>query len=35
MVNMIALARQFDTQMKMLTTADSNARQASKILSVN
>jgi flagellar basal-body rod protein FlgF len=33
MVNMISLARQFDTQMKMLTTADSNARQASKILS--
>lgn len=35
MVNMIALARQFDTQMKMLTTADNNARQASKILSLN
>jgi flagellar basal-body rod protein FlgF len=35
MVNMISLARQFDTQMKMLTTADNNARQASKILSVN
>jgi flagellar basal-body rod protein FlgF len=34
MVNMISLARQFDTQMKMLTTADNNARQASKILSV-
>lgn len=33
MVNMISLARQFDTQMKMLTTADNNARQASKILS--
>jgi len=35
MVNMISLARQFDTQMKMLTTADNNARQASKILGVN
>jgi flagellar basal-body rod protein FlgF len=35
MVNMISLARQFDTQMKMLTTADSDARQAAKILSVN
>jgi flagellar basal-body rod protein FlgF len=35
MVNMISLARQFDMQMKMLTTADNNARQASKILSSN
>lgn len=35
MVNMISLARQFDTQMKMLSTADSNARQASKLLSIN
>ncbi len=35
LVNMISLARQFDTQIKMLTTADSNARQASKLLSVN
>jgi len=35
MVNMISLARQFETQMKMLTTADNNARQASKILSTN
>jgi flagellar basal-body rod protein FlgF len=35
MVNMISLARQFDTQMKMLTTADNDARQASKILSSN
>ncbi len=34
MVNMITLARQFDMQMKMLTTADNNARQASQILSV-
>ncbi len=35
MVNMITLARQFETQIKLLTTADNNARQASKILSVN
>jgi flagellar basal-body rod protein FlgF len=35
MVNMISLARQFETQMKMLTTADSDARQAAKILSMN
>ena len=35
MVNMISLARQFETQMKLLSTADSNARQASKILSMN
>ena len=35
MVNMISLARQFDTQIKMLTTADSNARQASKLLGTN
>lgn len=34
MVNMITLARQFDMQMKMLTTADNNARQAAQILSV-
>ena len=35
MVSMISLARQFDTQMKMLSTADNNARQASKILGSN
>ncbi len=35
MVNMITLARQFDTQMKMLQTADSNAKQASSLLSIN
>ena len=35
MVNMISLARQFETQMKMLSTADSDARQAAKILSIN
>jgi flagellar basal-body rod protein FlgF len=35
MVNMITLARQFETQMKMLSTADSDARQAAKILSMN
>jgi len=33
MVDMITLARQFDMQMKILTTADNNARQASQILS--
>ncbi len=35
MVSMISLARQFDTQMKLLQTADNNAKQASSILSVN
>jgi flagellar basal-body rod protein FlgF len=35
MVNMISLARQFDTQMKLLQTANDNAKQASSILSVN
>lgn len=34
MVNMITLARQFDMQMKMLTTADNNSRQAGQILNV-
>ena len=34
MVNMITLARQFDMQMKMLPTADDNAKQASTLLSV-
>lgn len=35
MVSMISLARQFDMQMKLLTHADNNARQASKILGSN
>lgn len=35
MVNMITLARQFDTQMKMLQTADNNAKSASSILNLN
>lgn len=35
MVNMITLARQFDMQMKMLTTADTNARQASQIMNIS
>ena len=35
MVNMISLARQFDMQMKMLQSADANAKQASTLLSVN
>ncbi|ADE10809.1 flagellar basal-body rod protein FlgF [Sideroxydans lithotrophicus] len=34
MVNMISLARQFDQQMKLLQTADDNAKQASSVLSV-
>jgi flagellar basal-body rod protein FlgF len=34
MVNMISLARKFDMQMKMLTTADNNAKQASSIMSI-
>lgn len=34
MVNMISLARKFDMQMKMLQTADTNARQASQIMSL-
>lgn len=34
MVNMISLARKFDMQMKMLQTADANARQASQIMSL-
>ncbi len=35
MVNMIALARQFDMQMKMLQSADNNAKQASQLLNMN
>lgn len=34
MVNMITLARQFDMQMKMLQTADNNAKAASGLLSI-
>jgi len=34
MVNMISLARKFDMQMKMLQTADNNARQASQIMTL-
>ena len=33
MVSMIAVARQFEVQMKMLSSADENARQATKLLS--
>jgi flagellar basal-body rod protein FlgF len=33
MVSMIAVARQFEIQMKMLSNADDNARQATKLLS--
>ena len=32
MVGMITLARQFDMQMKMLQSAEGNARQASRLL---
>lgn len=35
MVAMIALARQFDMQMKMLQNADNNERQAGQILNLN
>jgi flagellar basal-body rod protein FlgF len=35
MVNMISLARQFDMQMKMLQSADNNARQASQIMNIS
>lgn len=35
MVNMISLARQFDNQMKMLQTADNDAKSASSLLSIN
>lgn len=35
MVNMISLARMFDMQMKMLQSADNNAKQASSILNMN
>ncbi|MFA5825141.1 MAG: flagellar basal-body rod protein FlgF [Gallionellaceae bacterium] len=35
MVSMITLARQFDTQMKMLQTADNNAKSASSLLNIN
>lgn len=34
LVSMIALAREYDLQMRMLQTADGNARQASQLLSV-
>ncbi|MCB1967978.1 MAG: flagellar biosynthesis protein FlgF, partial [Candidatus Accumulibacter sp.] len=35
MVRMISLARQFEMQIKMLQTADANARTASQILTIN
>ncbi|HEU0186824.1 MAG TPA: flagellar basal-body rod protein FlgF [Gallionellaceae bacterium] len=34
MVNMITLARQFDMQMKVLTTADNDAQRASQVLTL-
>lgn len=35
MVNMISLARMYDMQMKMLQSADNNAKQASSLLNMN
>lgn len=35
MVNMITLARQFETQMKMLQVADNNSKSASQVLNMN
>ncbi|MDP1635407.1 MAG: flagellar basal body rod C-terminal domain-containing protein, partial [Gallionellaceae bacterium] len=35
MVSMISLARQFDTQMKLLQTANENSRRASSVLAIN
>ena len=35
LVSMISLARKFDMQMKMLQSADNNARQATQIMSLN
>ena len=35
MVSMISLARKFDMQMKMLQSADNNARQASQIMNIS
>lgn len=35
MVSMIAIARQFETQMRLLQNAESNAREASQLLQVN
>ena len=34
LVDMISLARSYDLQMKMLTTADSNAKTAETIFSI-
>lgn len=35
MVNLISLSRQFEMQIKMLTTADTNAQRADQLLSLN
>jgi flagellar basal-body rod protein FlgF len=35
MVGMIAVARQFETQMRLMTNADQNSRDASKLLAAN
>jgi flagellar basal-body rod protein FlgF len=34
LVNMISLARNFDMQMKMLQTADTNAQHATSVISL-
>jgi flagellar basal-body rod protein FlgF len=34
MVGMISAARQFEMQMRMITTADTNARSAAQLLSL-
>lgn len=35
MVNLISLSRQFEMQVKMLQTADTNAQRADQLLSLN
>ena len=35
MVDMISLARQFETQMKLLQNAENNATKAAQLLSLN
>ena len=35
MVNLISLSRQFEMQIKMLQTADTNAQRADQLLSLN
>jgi flagellar basal-body rod protein FlgF len=35
MVNLISLSRQFEMQMKMIQTADTNAQRADQLMSLN